>query len=659
MPEVLTVNETLIPELKAWSIPADVRTQAQVAATAPAPPASAPRQPQPGRTYKVALLYFGPHPIFEMAMEGIVSSLQDAGFAEGRNLVLQRVHPNNDMSLLPQVVRQLANQNPDLFLALSTPCLGATIANTRDVPIVFGVVSAPLQAGAGRTFDDHLPRVTGAVWTCPDPALFKWLKEIVPACRKVGLIYNPAEANSVKEKDQTRPLLAVQGMTLEECGVTSSSEIPQAFQALLAKQVDAIFGMADNTVISAYAALGQSCRREHLPLLADDNSQMGTGALFTCGVSPQGEGRQAGRLAARVLLGENPAAIPFQPSSETQIAVDFSAAANLKIALPVALLKATDIFYHAAARVGRPYRIAMVNLVQNPLLEAAEQGVLRGLREAGFQAQDDFTVKHFNAQGEIAQLPAILDAAMSDNPDLIVTVTTPALIAATKRVTKIPIVFTVSSDPAVVGLFTPENRPGLIAGVHDNPPVARLLDMARKHDPALSVVGIVYDPSQPNSRISVEKLRTACRERSMTLREATAGTVSELPAASQAVIQRGAGAILLSADNLATTGFAAIVGAAKSARIPIYVTDTELVHQGASGAVGDNYEAWGAQSGRLAAKVLAGVPPGDLPLESTRVQEVIDPGNAKPAALPPPQIPQTPPASRSGPVVEDPHRPLQ
>ncbi|MEI8241759.1 MAG: ABC transporter substrate-binding protein [bacterium] len=630
VPEVLSVNEAIAAEFKGWSIPEDVRAQARVtAAVAGTPPAAAARQPQPGRMYKVGLLYFGPHPIFEMAMEGVVEALREAGFVEGRNLTLQRVHPNDDMSLLPQVVRQLADQKLDLLIPMSTPCLGAALANTRDVPIVFGVVSAPLQAGAGRSFADHLPRVTGAVWTAPNPALFAWLKEIMPACRKVGVICNPSEANSNDEKERARAMLAAQGMTLVERAVASTSDITQALQSLLATPVDAVFGMADNTVISAYTTLAQSCRRERILLLADDNSQMGTGAMFTCGVSPRGEGRQTGRLAARVLLGEDPATIPFMPSSEKETAVDFAAAAHLKIALPAALLKEATVFHHAAARLGRPFRIAMVNLVQNPLLDSAEQGVLRGLREAGLKAQEDFTVRQFNAQGEISQLPAILDAAMAGEPDLIVTVTTPAMMAAVKRITKVPIVYAVASDPAALKLFTPETRPALVTGVHDDPPVARLLDMARKHDPALAAVGTVYDPSQPNSLIAVARLRAACRERGLPLHETTAGTVSELPAATQAIIQRRAGALLLSADNLTTTGFAAIQLAAKNAGIPVYVTEPALVQQGAAGAIGNDYGDWGVQAGRLAARVLAGVPPADLPLETTRVQEVIEPGEKK------------------------------
>ena len=647
-PELLSLNETLAAELgQPWSIPDTVRAQAKAKSQPPSPAASTAnsglaRQPEPGRTYRVGALFFSPHPVFETALEGIRASLREAGFVEGRNLELRPTHPNADMSLLPQTARQLADGNFDVLVPLSTPCLQAIVAAPRKAPVVFGVVSSPVEAGAGKTFAEHLPDVTGAVWTAPSPGLFRWLKEQLPNCRKVGLLYNPSDANSMREKETARALLAGHGMSLVERTVNSSSDIAEAIQSLLAARVDAVFGMGDNTVASGYAGLVQACRKARVPLLADDDSLMGTGALFTCGASPQLEGRAAGRLIARVLLGESPAGIPFAPSAQSHTTVDFAAAAALGLTLPVGLLKESVFFHHPSARVGRPFRIVLVNLVSNPVLDSAEQGVVRGLKESGFLEKTDFTLKRLNAQGEISQLTALLEAARAESPDLIVTVTTPALMAAAKSVKDIPVVFTVASDPVVLGLFKPGQAPANLTGVHDDPPVDRLLDMARKHDPALTAVGILYDPAQPNSLISVEKLRRACRERSVTLHEVTANSVSDLPAATLAVMQRGAGAILLSADNLVTTGFPAIEAAAKKAGVPIFATDPALVRQGATGAIGDDFEAWGAQSGRLAAKVLAGVSPRELPIERTQTQEVIEPAGSAAAAKPTSQAPARP-----------------
>jgi ABC-type uncharacterized transport system substrate-binding protein len=193
-------------------------------------------------------------------------------------------------------------------------------------------------------------------------------------------------------------------------------------------------------------------------------------------------------------------------------------------------------------------------------------------------------------------------------------------------------VFTVSSDPVALGIVEAGALPAHVTGVHDDPPVDRLLEMAMRYIPGLTAVGIVYDPAQPNAVLSVEKLRLACRQQSIRLHEATAFSMTDLPAAMQSIVQRKAGALVLSADNLVLTGFPAILGAAQAAGLPIFTTDPDLVEQGATGAIGDDYRSWGAQAGRLAASVLAGVPPGSLPLETTRMRRIIEPEARPPDA---------------------------
>ena len=214
------------------------------------------------------------------------------------------------------------------------------------------------------------------------------------------------------------------------------------------------------------------------------------------------------------------------------------------------------------------------------------------------------------------------------------------MIAAVNRIRDVPIVYTVASDPVALGIFTKDALPSNLAGVHDNPALGRLLEMAMANDPGLESVGIVYDPAQPNSMLSVERLRPACAAKGIRLNEATASVLSDLSTAVQSLVQRGTGALILSADNLVTSGFSIVHKTAAGAGMPIFVTEPALVEEGATGAIGDDYEAWGAQSGRLAAKVLAGVPPGELSLETTRVQHVISPQAAAPAPSLPPESPR-------------------
>jgi putative ABC transport system substrate-binding protein len=226
----------------------------------------------------------------------------------------------------------------------------------------------------------------------------------------------------------------------------------------------------------------------------------------------------------------------------------------------------------------------------------------------------------------MTQLAQILDRVAAERPDALITVSTPVLIAAAKRNFDFPVVFTVASDPEKLGLFE-KGRPENICGIHDDPPVDQVLEMARKYDSALDAVGIIYDPSQSNSLISVEKLRNAGKNQNIKILEATIASVSDIALAARAIIQSGAKAIIVSADNLAATGFAAIHKAAQNAQIPVYTTDVDLVDKGAAGAVGDSYYEWGLESGKFAVRIIAGLPPGLLPVMATQAHHRIEPAD--------------------------------
>jgi ABC-type uncharacterized transport system substrate-binding protein len=622
VPEQLSVNRQVLAGLKGtWGMTSSIEQMlAEVKKSSPEKPLA----PEPGKTYRVGLSYFVPAPIFDIAVRGFKDGLTDLGFIAGDNLELIEQHANGDMSFLPQATAGLVRQRPDVLVALSTPSLGSAIAHSQGINITFGIVSAPVQAGVGKSLADHLPNVTGIVYRLPTEEVFQWTTKLFPRAKRIGALYNPAEANSAQEIDLLESILTRHGLELVKGTVNSISEIPESIRGLLAKDVDLFFSMAVNVVANGMPAIIKACQEQGVPVIADDISLMGSGAVISCAPGPYSDGRDLAELTARILLGESPAGIPIVPGKRKELAVDLAALKKAGVAPPLDLLKRADVFFNLRDRGQPPARIALVNLVENVALLDAVNGVKTALAEMGLREKTDFVMAEYCAQGDISQLSQILDRVGMDPPDVLVTVSTPVFIAAVKRDFDFPLVFTVCSDPAKLGVFK-DGRPDNVCGIHDDPPVDALLKMAADHDPGLAAVGIVYDAAQMNSLISVEKLRRAGKDQGITVLEATASTVSDLPLASRSVIQRGAEAIIISADNLATTGFAAIHKAAAEAGIPIYVTDVDLVKKGAAGAIGDSYFEWGKASGELAARVLAGLSPALLPVGPTRVHHRVEP----------------------------------
>lgn len=71
----------------------------------------------------------------------------------------------------------------------------------------------------------------------------------------------------------------------------------------------------------------------------------------------------------------------------------------------------------------------------------AERGVMVGLRESGLQEGRDFDVRILNAQGDMATVSALIDAAVTGGADMLITFSTPTLQAALRRAQNVPVVY--------------------------------------------------------------------------------------------------------------------------------------------------------------------------------------------------------------------------
>jgi ABC-type uncharacterized transport system substrate-binding protein len=627
LPEQLAVNRaTLEPLGSGWTLPAEWLTRAEVVVDASGVHQKKSREiakPAKNTMYKVAALYFGPNPVTEVTLTGLKARLRERGFEEGKNLVIRADHAHGDISLIPSILQKLDESDADLIVTFSTPCLTAASSVVKNKPVVFTEVYDPIAAGAGTSVTDHRPHVTGVGSFPPLEKVVAATRQLVPNLQSVGAVYNSSEANSRKVMLVARELLQKQKVRLEEVTVANSSEVLQAAQVLAQKKVDILWEIGDNTVSLGLEGLVQAAVAARLPVVGSDASSVERGTLVGVGISFYHSGYAAGDLVARVLLGAKTADIPFEELAQVHLSANLEMAKQLHFDLPTALLKECSSFHGVRERFGRPARIALVQLSESPTLDAASDGVLAGLREAGLTPDHDFVLLKYSAQGDMSQLPLILANVKNEAVDLIITSTTPAMIAAARTIRDIPIVFTVASYPPAVGVFPEGQRQNNVVGVYDDPPISDLIELALKREGTLKKVGTVWNPAEPNSEISVKKLRQVCQAKGLELIERHAAAVSELPNTTASVCQAGAQIIVISADNITSAGLPAILSVARESRVPVYSTEPDMVRRGATAGIGDNFFEWGRQTARMSAKVLAGVPPAALDFEKTAVQHAV------------------------------------
>jgi len=212
--------------------------------------------------------------------------------------------------------------------------LNGACSNVKHKKVVFTCVSDPIAAGAGKSRTDHLPFVTGVGSFPPVSHMLDFMQKLVPGLRAVGTMYNPAEANSVKEQAVAREIFEKRGIRLEQVAVTGSSEVLQAVQIMAGRDIQVVWLPADNTAIQGYEGAVKGARDARLPLITDICSSFSRGGLACLGVGMQYSSQVAGKMAARVLRGEETKDMPIEEVAVEERSISRKNAKELGIRIP-------------------------------------------------------------------------------------------------------------------------------------------------------------------------------------------------------------------------------------------------------------------------------------------------------------------------------------
>jgi ABC-type uncharacterized transport system substrate-binding protein len=333
-----------------WTIPPDLAARATVLVDdtgvherTPPPVARAPL----AKTWRVDLVQFNNVLDVEETEEGVLVGLREAGLVEGRDYVKTIRNAQGDMATVNGLIDAALVERADLIITFSTPTLQAALQRAQRVPIVFTYLASPIAAGAGTSDTAHLPNVTGVYMAAAFPEMLALVRAIMPAARTLGTLYVPAEVNSVFYKDRLQDDAAKAGFQMIAVAANTSSEVADAALALASRRPDALCQIPGNLTAAAFPSIAQAAHRARLPIFAFQTSQVRDGASLVVGRDYRDSGRQAAALAARVMRGEQPGAIPFQSVTRTRVIVNLEAARRVGLTIPSAIVE------RAAEVVGR------------------------------------------------------------------------------------------------------------------------------------------------------------------------------------------------------------------------------------------------------------------------------------------------------------------
>jgi len=292
-------------------------------------------------TKVIAIATLMSHPALDSVQENLKAELERQGFLEGKNVRYVLRNASGQVQLAAAIANELAAQNPDVIVAITTP-MAQAVAKSARCPVVFGAVTDPVGAGLVRALDQGEAKITGTSDAWPYEDQLKLIRRISPNAKRLGVLFNPGEAASQYGIKEIRRFAPGLGFDLIEGSVSSTGEVYPVAQNL-AGRVDALFLSSDNTVIGGVAAAIKVAVEHKLPLYVGDSGTVEKGGLAAVSVGYAQLGTETGKLVARTLKGEH--GIPTVVGRGSEVYINKKAAEIMGVTVPADVLQGATKVY--------------------------------------------------------------------------------------------------------------------------------------------------------------------------------------------------------------------------------------------------------------------------------------------------------------------------
>ena len=273
------------------------------------------------------------------------AGLKDAGFVDGRNVLIEYRWADDRTDRLPALAAELANLGAAAIVAIggNVSAFAAKSASTT-IPVVFALGGDPVKLGLVASLNRPGGNVTGVSFLANTllAKQFEVLHESVPKTDVIGFLLNGANPNA--DNDAKNVLAAAEALRQQLFIVKASKEgeFAVAFDALAQKGAGAVVIGADPFFTSQRENLVELAAQRKMPAIYPIREYALAGGLMSYGASVADAHRIAGSYAGRILNGEKPANLPVQQSTKVELIVNLKVAKNLALVIPPHVIGRAD-----------------------------------------------------------------------------------------------------------------------------------------------------------------------------------------------------------------------------------------------------------------------------------------------------------------------------
>jgi putative tryptophan/tyrosine transport system substrate-binding protein len=270
--------------------------------------------------------------------------LRDAGYVEGRDVVLEWRSANGDENQLPQLAADLIQRKVDVIVVQSMPAAQVAKRATSTIPIVLAVVADPVAAGLVTSLAHPGGNITGlsAMTEELSAKRLQVLREAMPRVNRVAVLWKPGTPFHTRVIEQLKAAASSLSVELKFVGARTPEEIGPAFSTAIRAQAQALYVIEDLLFFNHRRILIKLASDAHLPIIFSVKEFAEGGGLLSYGLSYADLMRRSAGYVDRILKGAKPADLPIEQPTKFELVVNLKAAKALGITIPESVVLRAD-----------------------------------------------------------------------------------------------------------------------------------------------------------------------------------------------------------------------------------------------------------------------------------------------------------------------------
>jgi len=270
--------------------------------------------------------------------------LLDAGYVEGRDVVIEWRSANGDYARVPELVADLIQRKVDVIVADSTNAARAAKRATSTIPVVMAVVADPVGSGLVASLAHPGGNVTGVSVMLAELSAkrLQLLKEAVPPLTRVAVLWNPDAPHHLKVIQELKAAAPSLSITLNIAGARTPEQFGPAFSAISRARAQALYVIGDALFFAHRATLLKLASKARLPTIYAAREMVDAGGLMSYGPDFGDLFRRSTGYVDKILKGAKPGDLPIEQPTQFELVVNLKTAKALGITIPQSILLQAD-----------------------------------------------------------------------------------------------------------------------------------------------------------------------------------------------------------------------------------------------------------------------------------------------------------------------------